>query len=141
MPEDLMTSHLEIADEPLDRSIRLIVLRGELDRTTTPQLAVRLSQALLRRRPAVIVDLTELTSMDAAAVALLHDSQSQIAAARGYLAVVGDRARHWHLSARPRAGITLDVSATRAQAIATARRSAAVAGPCAVRPLLDVPAG
>jgi len=136
-----MTSHLEIADQPLDESTRLLVLRGELDRTTTPQLAVRLSQALLTRRPAVIVDLTELTSMDAAGVALLRDSQSQMAAVRGCLAVVGERARHAPGTVRQLTGITLGVSPTLAHAIAEARRSAAVEGPAAVRSLWDVPAG
>jgi len=136
-----MNSHLDIADEPVDRSIRLLVLRGELDRTTTPVLAGRLSQALRMRRPAVIVDVTELTSMDAAGLALLHDSQSQMAAAHGCLAVVGDRVYESRGSPRLPAGTTLDVAATRAQAIEDARRSAVAVRPCAVRSLLDVPYG
>lgn len=86
-----MSSHLEVGDQPLDHPIHLLVLRGQLDRATAPSLAAALTGALPEGRPGVIVDLTEVTSLDSSGLALLRDSQLRLGRADGCLAVVSDQ--------------------------------------------------
>ena len=45
VPEAVVSSQLEVSDRSLDKHIGLLVLQGELDRTTTPSLAVTLKSA------------------------------------------------------------------------------------------------
>lgn len=135
------SSHLEVSEHPLGRSIRVVVLRGRLDRTTSPDLACTLTSALAEHRTRVVVDLTDLTSLDASGLALLHDSHERLASANGCLAVVGEGPWHAQLSALRPDGPILDVFNTRAEALAAVRRDVAVRRPCAVRPLRDIPAG
>ncbi len=135
-----MSSDLEVSEQPLG-SIRVLVLRGRLDRTTSPSLASRLTSALSEQRARVIVDLTDLTSMDASGLALLCDAQLGPAGADRCLAVVGVAPLGAQLSQPASEGRTLDLFHTRAEALAEVRRPVATARPCAVRPLRDVPAG
>ncbi len=137
-----MTSQLEVSEQPLGRSIRLVVLSGRLDRTTSPRLACSLTSALAERRARlVVIDLTDLTSLDASGVAVLRDSQARLADANGCLAFVGEGPCHAQLSAVTPDGPILAVFHTRAEALAAIRRDVAVRRPCAVRSLRDIPAG
>jgi len=136
-----MTTALEVSEQPLGRSVRVVVLRGRLDRTTSPRLAFSLTSALAERRPRIVIDLTDLTSLDASGVALLRDSQARLANANGCLAVVGEGPCHAQLSAVAPGGPVLDVFHTRAEALDAVRRDVAARRPCAVRPLRDIPAG
>ena len=135
-----MSSHLEVGDQPLDYPIHLLVLRGQLDRATAPSLAATLTSALSERKPGVIVDLTEVTSLDSSALALLRDSQLRLARANGCLAVVSEQLCGWQLSALTATDATLDVFRTRSEAIAAVRRGVWMVRPSAVRSLLDIPA-
>jgi anti-anti-sigma factor len=136
-----LTSQLEVIDRPLDNQIRLLVLQGELDRTTTPSLAATLRSAHSRDRLGVIVDLTELTSLDASGIGLLRDSNLRLAGAGGRLVVVSDELRDAWLLATTRWGSTPDVFHSRAAAVAAVKRRSLLVQPMAVRSLLDVPAG
>jgi len=136
-----VSSHLEVSEQPLGRAVCVLVLRGQLDYTTSPSLACTLTSALSEQRSRVVVDLTELTSVDASGLSLLRDSQVRLAGANGALAVVGHGPCHAQLEAPTPEGWTLQVFHTRAEALAVVRRDFPIARPCAVRPLLDIPAG
>jgi len=70
-------SHLSVREQPLGGSVCLLALRGELDRTTVAGLVVKLKRGgAPEGRPGVIVDLTELTSLDPIGVRSLQDSPS-----------------------------------------------------------------
>ena len=134
-------SDLEVSEQPLGRSVRVLVLRGRLDHTTSPGLACTLTNALVEQKARVVVDLTDLTSLDASGLALLRDSQLHLADANGRLAVVGEGPCHAQLLAPSPQGPALDVFHTRAEALAAVRRIASNTRPCAVRSVLDIPAG
>ena len=136
-----MSSQLEVSDRSLDKHIGLLVLQGELDRTTTPSLAVTLKSAGARDRLGVVVDLTELTLLDASGIGLLRDSQLRLAGGAGWLAIVSDERCDAWLLAATRWGATPDVFHSRAEAIAAIKRRSLLVRPTAVRTLLDVPAG
>ena len=137
-----MTPDLEVTEQPLGRSIRVLVVRGRLDRTTSPTFAGTLTSAVTQRRARMmVIDLTDLTSLDASGLALLRDSQQQLAGARGRLALVGEGPCYMQLSAATPEGPSLDVFHTRAEALAAVRGPGVAARPCAVRPLREVPAG
>lgn len=136
-----MSSHLEIGDQPLDHPIHLLVLRGQLDRTTTPSLAATLTSALSERKPGVIVDLTKVTSLDSSGLALLRDLQLRLARANGCLAVVSDPQCRSQLSALIATDATLDVLRTRAEAIAAVRRGVWMVRPAAACSPRDTPVG
>ena len=136
-----MSSQLDFSDRSLDRRIRLLVLQGRLDRTTTSGLAATLESSLSSHGPGVIVDLTELTALDASGIGLLHDTQMRLAGAGGCLAVVGDEFCNAWLLRTTRWGFTLDVFHSRAEAIAAVNRGILLVRPAAVRSLLDVPVG
>ena len=75
-----MRSHLSVREQPLGDSVCLLALRGELDRTTVAGLVVKIKRGgAPEGRPGVIVDLTELTSLDPIGVRSLHDSQLRLA--------------------------------------------------------------
>lgn len=114
-------------------------------------LVVKLKRGVPQRRPGVIVDLTELTSLDATGVTLLQDSQLRLAGAEGCLALVSPEPHHARLSRLIPESATLDVFRSRAEAIAAvhrivlgasaSQRSHVLMQPRAVRSMLDVPAG
>jgi anti-anti-sigma factor len=130
-------SQLCVREQPLGGSVRLLALRGELDQTTAAGLVVKLKRGVPQRRPGVIVDLTELTSLDAIGVGLLQDSQLRLAGAEGCLAVVSPEPHHSRLIPE---SATLDVFRSRAEAIVAVHRIVLMR-PRAVRSVLDVPAG
>jgi anti-anti-sigma factor len=132
-------SHLCVGEQPLGGSVRLLALRGELDQTTAAGLVVKLKPGVPQRRPGVIVDLTELTSLDAIGVGLLQDSQLRLADAEGCLALVSPEPHHARLSRLIPESATLDVFRSRAEAIAAVHRIVLMQ-PRAVRSMLDVPA-
>lgn len=136
-----MGSDLEVSEQPLGRSTRVLILRGRLDRMTSPSFASTLTSALSEHSARVVVDLTDLASLDASGLALLRDSQERLADANGCLAVVGEGPCHAQLSAPTPGGPILDVFHTRAEAVAAVRRDVASTRPAAVRPLLEIPAG
>jgi anti-anti-sigma factor len=136
-----MRSHLEVGDQPLDYPIHLLVLRGQLDRATAPSLAATLTSVLSEQKPGVIVDLTEVTSLDSTGVALLRDSRLRLARGNGCLAVVNEQLAGSQPSALTAADTTLDIFRTRTEAIAAVRRGVWMVRPAAVRSLLDVPVG
>jgi anti-anti-sigma factor len=117
-----MSSHLEVDDHPLDYPIHLLVLRGRLDCTTVPGLAGTLTSALPEQKRGVIVDLTEVTSLDSSGLALLRDSQLRLARRNGRLAVVTEPLCSSQLSTLIATDATLDVFRTRTEAIAAVRR-------------------
>jgi anti-anti-sigma factor len=133
-------SHLSVREQPLDGSVCLLALRGELDQTTVAGLVVKLKRGVPQRRPGVIVDLTELTSLDPTGVRLLQDSQLRLAGAEGCLAVVSPQALDSRLSRLISGTASLDVFRSRAEAIAAVHRIVRMQ-PRAVRSVLDVPAG
>jgi anti-anti-sigma factor len=135
-----LRSHLCVREQPLGGSVCLLALRGELDDTTVAGLVVKLKRGVPERRPGVIVDLTELTSLDAIGVRLLQDSQLRLAGAEGCLAVVSPERHQSRLSRLIPGSATLDVFRSRAEAIAAVRRIVLMR-PRAVRSVLDVPAG
>jgi anti-anti-sigma regulatory factor len=139
--EGLVSFQLEVRDRSLDRRIRLLVLRGQLDRTTMPSVAATLKTPRSRQEPGVIVDITELTSLDTSGIALLRDTQSRLAGAGGWLAVVSDELCDARLPAAIRWGYAVDVFRSRAEAIAAVKRRIVLVRPTAVRSLLDVPVG
>jgi len=136
-----VVSHLEVTEQPLGRYVRVLVLRGRLDRTTAARLASTLTSALADDSARVVVDLSDLASLDASGLALLRDSQARLAGAHGCLALVGEGPCRAQLSAPATEGPVLDVFQTRAEALAAVRRDVSVTRPCAVRWLLDIPAG
>ena len=136
-----MSSQLEVSDLSLDKHIGLLALQGELDRTTTPSLVAALQSACARDRLGVIIDLTELTSLDASGIGLLRDSQLRLAGVGDWLAIVSDERCDAWLLAATRWGATPDVFHSRAEAIAAVERRNLLVRPTAVRTLLDVPAG
>lgn len=89
--------------------IRLLVLKGELDRATTPSLAATLNSAWSRHGAGVIVDLTGVTSVDSTGIGLLHHSQLRFAGAGRCLAVVSDDVCDPKMVTATRSGPTLDV--------------------------------
>jgi anti-anti-sigma factor len=133
-------SHLSVREQPLGGSVCLLALRGELDHTTVAGLVVKLKRGLPDGRPGVIVDLTELTSLDPIGVRLLRDSQLRLAGVEGCLAVVSPEALDSQLSRLIPGSVSLDVFRSRAEAIAAVHR-AVLMQPRAVRSVLDVPAG
>lgn len=135
-----MSSQLKVSDRSLDHHIRLVALQGELDSTTTPRLAATLKRACPSEGRSVIVDLTELRSLDASGIGLLHDSQLRIANAGGRLIVISDELRDAWLLASTR-WFAADTFHSRAEAIAAVKRRSLLVRPAAVRSLLDVPAG
>lgn len=135
-----MRSHLSVHEQPLDGCVRLLALRGELDQTTTAGLVVKLKRGVPQRRPGVIVDLTELTSLDAMGVGMLQDSQRRLADVEGCLAVVSSEPHHSRLLPLIPESATLDVFRSRAEAIAAVHRIVLMR-PRAVRSVLDIPAG
>ena len=135
-----MRSHLDVREQPLGGSARLLTLRGELDHTTVAGLVEKLKRGVPQRRPGVIVDLTELTSLDATGVRLLQDSQLRLAGAEGCLAVVSPEAHHSRLLRLISESATLVVFRSRAEAVAAVHRIVLMR-PRAVRSVLDVPAG
>jgi len=136
-----VSSRLKVSDRSLDNRIRLLVLQGELDRATAPGLAARLSCAWPRHGSGVIVDLTQVTSLDASGITLLHNSQLRFAGAGGRLAVVSEDLCGPRGVAATRWGPTLDVFPSRTQAVAAVARCSMLVRPTAVRSLLDVPSG
>ena len=137
-----MSSDLEVNEQPLGRSVRVVVLRGRLDRTTSPRLACTLTNALAERTAArVVVDISDLTSVDASGLALLRDSHARLADANGRFAVAGEGPCQAQLSAVARDGAFVEVFQTRAQALAAVRQGVPARRPCAVRALRDIPAG
>ena len=135
-----MRSHLSVREQPLGGSVCLLALRGELDHTTAAGLLVKLKRGVREGRPGVIVDLTELTSLDPIGVRLLHDSQLRLAGVEGCLAVVSPDALDSQLLRRISGSPTLDVFRSRADAIEAVHRIV-LRQPRAVRSVLDVPAG
>jgi anti-anti-sigma factor len=133
-----VSSQLEVSDRWVDRRIRLLVLQGQLDRTTTPSLAATLKSGFSRHWPGVIVDLTELTSLDASGIGLLRHSQVRLAGVGGCLAVVSDEPCDSTLLSATRRAPALDVFHSRAEALAGVKRSILLVRPTAVRSLLDV---
>jgi len=133
-------SHLYVREQPLGGSVCLLALRGELDHTTVAGLVVKLKPGAPERRPGVIVDLTELTSLDANGVRLLQDSQVRLASAEGCLAVVSPEPHHLRLLRPIPGSATLDVYRSRAEAIAAVHRIVLMQ-PRAVCSVLDVPPG
>jgi len=133
-------SHLSVREQPLGGSVCLLALRGELDQTTAAGLLVKLKRGVPEGRPGVIVDLTELTSLDPIGVRLLHDSQLRLAGVEGCLAVVSPDALDSRLLRLISATATLDVFRSRAEAIEAVHRIV-LRQPRAVRSVLDVPAG
>jgi anti-anti-sigma factor len=146
-----MGTYLDVTERPLDHGIRLVVLRGQLDSATISLFASRLRKVLNRNQP-VVVDLTDVSAVGAAGMALLRNAQRRYAVAGGCLAVVSPdtvvpstivSATDPPVATRPgtTTWVTLDVFANREQAIVAARRSVIGGPPCAVRGLLDVPIG
>lgn len=133
-----MSSHLDVGDQPLDYPIHLLVLKGQLDRATVPTLAATLTSALSEHKPGVIVDLTDVTSLDASGLALLRDSQVRLARRNGRLAVVGEQRCDSQLSALTATDATLDVFRTRTDAIAAVRRGVWKVRLPAVRSVIDI---
>ena len=136
-----MTSHLVIGDQPLDHPLHLLVLRGELDQATAPSLAAAMTRALSERKPGMIVDLTEVTSLDSGGLAALRDSHLRLARANGCLAVVSEQLPRSQQPAVIPTDATLDVFRTRTEAIAAVRRGVWRVKPAAVRSLVDIPVG
>jgi anti-anti-sigma factor len=136
-----MGSHLEVGDQPLDYPIHLLVLRGQLDRTTVPSLAATLTSALSEHKPGVIVDLTDVTSLDSSGLTLLRDSQVRLARRNGRLAVVSEQLCGSQLSALIATDATLDVFRTRTDAIAAVRRGVWMVQLPAVRSVIDISLG
>lgn len=135
-----MRSHLRVREQPLGGSVRLLALQGELDQTTAAGLVVKLKRGLPQRRPGVIIDLTELTSLDATGVGLLQDSQRRLAGSEGCLAVVSPEPHHSRLLQLIPESAPLDVFRSRTEAIAAVHRIV-LTRPRAVRSVLDIPAG
>ena len=128
------------ANNHLAGSVRLLALRGELDHTTVPGLVIKLKRGVPERRPGVILDLTELTSLDPTGVRLLQDSQLRLTGVEGCLAVVSPQALDSRLLRLISESAPLDVFRSRAEAIAAVHRIV-LRQPRAVRSVLDVPAG
>ena len=135
-----MRSQLSVREQPLGGSVRLLALRGELDHTTVPGLVIKLKRGVPERRPGVILDLTELTSLDPTGVRLLQDSQLRLTGVEGCLAVVSPQALDSRLLRLISESAPLDVFRSRAEAIAAVHRIV-LRQPRAVRSVLDVPAG
>ena len=61
----------EIDREELDERIRAIVVRGELDMNTAPELETELEQAVAEPAGSVILDLTDCEFIDSTGIALI----------------------------------------------------------------------
>ena len=136
-----MTSQLEFSDRLLGRRIRLLTLRGELDHTTMRRVATKLTTAYSRREPGVIIDITELTSLDASGVALLDDTAARLAGAGGWIGIVSDERGHPSLLADTRWNGAVNVFHSRAEAIDAVNHRTFLVRPAPVRSLLDIPRG
>ena len=80
-------SAFELAEEPLGASATLLVVSGELDIATAPDLRDRMTAAIERGATGLVVDLRSVTFMDSVAMAAILHARTQLGEA-GRLAVV-----------------------------------------------------
>ena len=67
----------EVQSENLD-GVRLIVVRGELDLDTAPQLDEALESAFVADRPALLIDLSECEFIDSTGIALIFRAAQRL---------------------------------------------------------------
>ena len=80
-------SAFELAEEPLGESASLLVVSGELDIATAPDLRDRMTAAIARGATGLVVDLHSVTFMDSVAMAAILHARTQLGEG-GRLAVV-----------------------------------------------------
>lgn len=83
------SSDVQIVHRFIDATRCVISVRGEVDLNSALDLEWAIEQALLAARDCVVVDLTETTFIDAAAVGALADSCRRVSRHSGALVVAG----------------------------------------------------
>ena len=79
---------LTLAEEPVREDTHLVAPSGEVDVVTAPKLGRRLLSLLEEGKRALVVDLSNITFIDSAGVAVLLNARRQICHRRGELVVV-----------------------------------------------------
>jgi anti-sigma B factor antagonist len=83
-----MPGELSLTSEPIDDQRALVVVDGEIDIFTASQLKCELDAALESGRTRVVVDLTNVTFLDSAPLAVLVGAEKRLRARRGRLTIV-----------------------------------------------------
>lgn len=68
----------EILREELDESIRAIVVRGELDMSTAPELEAEFEQTIAEPAGSVVLDLTDCEFIDSTGIALIVNAWQKL---------------------------------------------------------------
>ncbi len=79
-----------IDDEPVDASTHLVVVTGEIDLFTAPELKARLTAAIDEGTSRVIVDLSAVTFIDSSSLGVLIGAHKQLKLSGGGLVIVCD---------------------------------------------------
>lgn len=79
---------LTLAEEPVREGTHLVAPSGEVDVVTAPKLGRRLLSLLEEGKRALVVDLSNITFIDSAGVAVLLNARRQICHRRGELVIV-----------------------------------------------------
>jgi anti-sigma B factor antagonist len=78
----------ELADERLDATTRLIVVRGEIHVTTAPEFSSRLNEAIASGARAVVIDLAAVEFIDSTGLSVLLNGLRRVTRSGGRLALV-----------------------------------------------------
>lgn len=73
----------EIRHEELDEGIRAIVVRGELDMSTAPELEAEFEQAVAEPATSVVLDLTDCEFIDSTGIALIVNAWQKLEKSKG----------------------------------------------------------
>lgn len=129
MPEDhdhRIAARLEVERLTLDDGVEVIGLTGELDVATVGRFDAAVRHALDSGVHACVADLAQLAFIDSTGLAALLRAMRSVERAGGRFSVACANPTVLRLFEVTRSDVTLDVSATREQALTAARRGGTV---------------
>lgn len=82
-----MTTHSDSAGETGDPPV--LLLKGEIDLSVSPQIALSLQQMIATQPPRLFVDLSDVTYVDSSGLAVLIEAMQNVAKYGGQFGIVG----------------------------------------------------
>lgn len=107
----------ELTDAPLDESIHLIVVSGELHVSTAPEFARGLDAALTRGATNVVLDLDAVEFIDSTGLSVLLNGLRRVTRRQGRMALVVSNPTVLRLFEVTQLDATFDICPTREDAV------------------------
>lgn len=85
-----MAIGFHIEDEPVDAASHAVVVTGEIDLFTAPELRSRLAAPIAQAKSRIIVDLSAVTFIDSSSLGVLIAAHKQLELSGGGLVIVCD---------------------------------------------------